>query len=163
MKQRILYIDELKGFAIFLVVVGHVFQFSFGSKDCGYVSVWLDFISSFHMPLFAFLSGLFIKEITSWSQLRKLLERFGIPMLVVGCLYALWRGKGLAEFFFNEFKFGYWYFLFLFTAYILVTLLEKVIRLVKIKNQRGTFIAIASLMYMAILFVGGGKYFFKNF
>ena len=63
MKHRLEYIDQLKGFAIFLVVTGHVLEYCLVSTDSGYESVWHKLIYSFHMPLFAFLSGLFMKGI----------------------------------------------------------------------------------------------------
>lgn len=49
--KRIDYIDRMKGFAIFLVVMGHL-SFS------GISTVMSPWISSFHMSLFMFLSGL---------------------------------------------------------------------------------------------------------
>lgn len=54
MKQRIDYIDRMKGLAIFLVVMEHVYGMAFAQSD----DVAYRVISSFHMPLFMFLSGL---------------------------------------------------------------------------------------------------------
>lgn len=51
MKKRILFIDELRGFAILLVVMGHVLE------NNGYRSFLYNFIYSFHMPLFFCISG----------------------------------------------------------------------------------------------------------
>ncbi|ROT03695.1 hypothetical protein ED388_12660 [Muribaculaceae bacterium Isolate-007 (NCI)] len=46
------YIDCLKGFAIFLVVLGHVVQ------NYNLMDSWIfRIIYSFHMPLFMFMSG----------------------------------------------------------------------------------------------------------
>ena len=54
MKERLLYIDNLKGFAILLVVLGHCIQF----REPDYDSNWLfRIIYSFHMPLFFIISG----------------------------------------------------------------------------------------------------------
>lgn len=53
MKQRILYIDRIKGLAIILVVVGHLYTFS-EATDGNLVN---KFIGSFHMALFMFVSG----------------------------------------------------------------------------------------------------------
>ena len=52
MKQRLEYIDILRGFAIFLVVLGHVLEHA-GLKN-GFL---FHFIYSFHMPLFICISG----------------------------------------------------------------------------------------------------------
>lgn len=51
--SRIYYLDQLKGLAIILVVVGHVMQFVFGFNQ----SLLVDFLAIFHMPLFFFISG----------------------------------------------------------------------------------------------------------
>ena len=53
MKQRILYIDRIKGLAIILVVVGHLYTFS-EATDGNLVN---KLIGSFHMALFMFVSG----------------------------------------------------------------------------------------------------------
>ena len=51
LKERVKWIDYAKAFAIFFVVIGHV--------DTG--NYFTDWIYSFHMPLFFFLSGITIK------------------------------------------------------------------------------------------------------
>lgn len=56
MKERIAYIDRLKGFAILLVVIGHVIQFLYCPDKFDDNAVFR-FIYSFHMPLFFVLSG----------------------------------------------------------------------------------------------------------
>lgn len=70
-----LTIDQAKGLAILLVVLGHI------SSPAG------TFIFSFHMPLFFFLAGIFIK--TSYSSreyLAKGVERLIVPFLIFGAL-----------------------------------------------------------------------------
>ncbi|MFT3703318.1 MAG: acyltransferase family protein [Agriterribacter sp.] len=54
MKDRLSYIDQLKGIAIFLVVFGHSIQNNTVESDKQPLFVWL---YSFHMPLFMFISG----------------------------------------------------------------------------------------------------------
>lgn len=51
--ERIQYLDRIKGFAILLVVIGHVYIFSFGMTD----TLVFKIIGSFHMHLFMFVSG----------------------------------------------------------------------------------------------------------
>jgi fucose 4-O-acetylase-like acetyltransferase len=54
MKERIVYIDRLKGVAILLVVIGHFIQYNtIESKD----NFLFNLIYSFHMPLFMLVSG----------------------------------------------------------------------------------------------------------
>lgn len=55
MKERILWIDELKGFTIFLVIIGHILI----SRFLPQFQLFHTVIYSFHMPLFMFLSGIF--------------------------------------------------------------------------------------------------------
>lgn len=52
--KRIEWLDELRGIAIFLVVLGHVCQFGFSVET---YSLLFRIIYSFHMPLFFFISG----------------------------------------------------------------------------------------------------------
>lgn len=52
MNNRIEYIDILRGFAIFLVTLGHVLE-----KSGYHESSLFAFIYSFHMPLFFCISG----------------------------------------------------------------------------------------------------------
>lgn len=150
MKKRLEYIDQMKGFAILLVVVGHVFEFSFRAQGEDYVSPWHDVIYSFHMPLFAFLSGLFIRGIDGVAMLRKLAERFLIPMIVIGGTYTLWRGLDLVEFMFHGYKFGYWYFLFLVSAYVIVTVYEWISRAVNPRNRVSLHLLLMSIFIVGI-------------
>lgn len=54
MRERIKFVDQLKGVAIFLVVIGHLIQYN---TIEGTDNKIFNFIYSFHMPLFMFLSG----------------------------------------------------------------------------------------------------------
>lgn len=56
-KRRLIYIDLLKAFAIFLVVWGHAIM-HLSSRDCNQDETWL-FVNSFHMPLFMTMAGFF--------------------------------------------------------------------------------------------------------
>lgn len=70
-KKRIEYIDSLKFFAIFLVILGHVVQYGIHYKNRdGYLDnpVW-SFIYSFHMPLFIFISGFFASHALKYDIL----------------------------------------------------------------------------------------------
>lgn len=155
MKQRLLYIDELKGFAILMVVIGHIFFFSFRIQGEEYISPWSEIIYSFHMPLFAFLSGLFIKPFTNLHLIRKTLERLCLPLIIIGGLYTLWRGRSLVDFALNDFKYGYWYFLFLFIAYLLVTFFDAICRMVNIKSHKLTSLFL--IVIFCICISGGVK------
>ena len=51
-KQRISYIDSLKGLGIILIVVGHIIPYE------SMLHVW---IYSFHVPIFFIISGMLFK------------------------------------------------------------------------------------------------------
>ena len=66
MKERILYIDRLKGFGIFLVVIGHLIQ---NNVIDGTSNTLFSVIYSFHMPFFFFLSGYVAYKTTKINSL----------------------------------------------------------------------------------------------
>ncbi len=74
MTSRINYVDRMKGFAILVVVLAHVYLIAFGMGD----SLVFRFCASFEMPLFMFVSG-FVAYLSSDSGgaiYRKLARRF---------------------------------------------------------------------------------------
>lgn len=74
-KKRIQFIDLAKGFAILLVIIGHI-------ETIPYVK---HLIYSFHMPLFFILSGYFFKNEESFRKaFKKLFSTLIIPYLIVG-------------------------------------------------------------------------------
>ena len=64
-KKRIKYVDYLKCFAIFLVILGHTLSNMVESSMLSRITE--DVIYSFHMPLFAMLSGLFFSASSKWN------------------------------------------------------------------------------------------------
>lgn len=82
--KRIEYIDEIRGLAIILVVVGHLIQFNGVSTN----NPVFEFIYSFHMPLFFAISGYItqkVTQITSFKQyilfVKKKIIALIIPLL----------------------------------------------------------------------------------
>ncbi len=59
MTQRLQYIDQLKGLAMLLVLIGHVIVFC----GLGYDNVFMKHIVMMNMPLFFFLNALVINKI----------------------------------------------------------------------------------------------------
>lgn len=127
MKQRIDYIDRMKGLAIFLVVMGHVYGMAFGqSDDVAYRTIY-----SCHMPLFMFLSGLLACSGATapyWSlpKLGRKLRGLLLPLLVFGmCFTMTWSQNfvsGLVEFLESPNKNGYWYLMTLAVFYVSLAL-----------------------------------------
>lgn len=127
MKQRIDYIDRMKGLAIFLVVMGHVYGMAFAQSD----DVVYRVISSFHMPLFMFLSGLvaYSGATTPFWNLIKLgrkLRGLLLPLIVFGMCFTMTFsrnfGTDLVEFLESPNKNGYWYLMSLAVFYVSLSL-----------------------------------------
>ncbi len=77
--SRLDWVDQVKGFTIFLVVYGH--NFPFCEK----------FIYNFHMPLFIIIAGFFHHPISSKINLHKRFKTIIIPYFFWGfTLYAIW-------------------------------------------------------------------------
>ena len=56
MKQRLLYLDAIKGLAILLVIMGHIHIFAARAAHPMY-SYFMAFIKAVHMPLFFLIAG----------------------------------------------------------------------------------------------------------
>ena len=138
MKQRLEYIDSLKGFAILLVVMGHVVAWCFESFDTAMqmsptpILLW-KIIYSFHMPLFMFISGFLFgmshfatfKEYVMkvWKKVKMLI----IPWLVCGILVEMWRGVR---------ELTYWYLLTLFQLILIVGFINFLLDKIKSKTYQ---------------------------
>ena len=93
-RPRLQYVDLLKGFAIFLMVMGHFLSWQWGgslnsSMPTGvlYINRLVNFIYSFHMPLFFFLSGyVFNMSMKCWkmSDLLNAMYRRFIQLMIPG-------------------------------------------------------------------------------
>lgn len=128
MKQRLLYLDAIKGLAILLVIMGHIHVFAARMAHPMY-SYFMAFIKAVHMPLFFIIAGYFSQRpISTLPQLGRYLKdktiRLITPALLFLGLLTLWnRGtmdlslKGLLEA-------HYWFTPALF-IYFLVFLLQR--------------------------------------
>ncbi|MBR5764466.1 MAG: acyltransferase family protein, partial [Bacteroidaceae bacterium] len=90
--QRIKYWDNIKGFAILLVLWGHLIQAIYGyDYAASSANLVYGIIYSFHMALFFIVSGYFScydgRELKEFSVLKKKSAGLLIPFFVVGGLY----------------------------------------------------------------------------
>lgn len=153
MKQRLHYIDQLKGFAILLVVVGHVIEWCFNETS---TSLLYRIIYSFHMPLFAFMSGFVFRGesnfMESLKKFGKQTERLMLPFLVVGLIYSYSVLHLNYEAFFQHlYKQGYWYLLFLLQCYLLTHIYHIFIGK-RFENKLNLSI-VSDLIFLCIIFV----------
>ena len=83
-KERLPVIDNLKGFLIFCVVLGHLVEFSgFPYSKILYCTIYL-----FHMPAFVFLSGYCCKENES---IVSIFQKYLYPYVIWQTIYILFR------------------------------------------------------------------------
>lgn len=87
MKQRDISIDNLKAFAIILVVFGHSMQYMHYSPFDGYEKMFLNPVNKWiyliHMPLFVFSSGIFHKNTQPLMDfIKKIFLRLILPMVI---------------------------------------------------------------------------------
>lgn len=116
--NRIEYIDRLKGFAIILVVMGHLLK-------TGEDGIIRSIIYAFHMPLFMFLSGI-VSQPPSYQKMIKKGLSLLLPFITIGELYSVCcTNHGFIGFFYISKKLGFWYLLVLFYFYLLLPLYKR--------------------------------------
>lgn len=94
-KKRNNYFDFIKGIAIILVVFGHCIQYGSGilfiANEDYYDDVIFKLIYSFHMPLFALISGYFFYKSVRKSSFKGIIWKqctmIGIPVISWNLLY----------------------------------------------------------------------------
>lgn len=143
MKQRIVYIDNLKALAIFTVVIGHVFYFTWNKFGD---NVWNHLISAYNMPLFFFLSGMFAKEDMTIKQVGRKAKQLLIPIATIGGVYAFFK-DGIHELLFGGSHFGYWFLPTLFIMFIFFYVRCQIVKLFS-NNKSVKNILLLDLLYM---------------
>lgn len=134
--KRIVIVDEIKGFAILLVVIGHIISGFY--KESYLESPVLNIIVAFWMPLFVFLSG-FVGYKTDYGNFdvffKKKVPALLFPCIFMGTLYALWKTIPIEILFFSNLKYGYWFTLVLLEIFFLFYFVNQFILLVKVKTN----------------------------
>ena len=120
MKERITYIDQLKGIAIITVVMMHLYCFS---SEIAVQCLPSRILYSYAMPLFMMLSGFFAKFtiMDKWLFIKKKTISLLLPYFTVGGLYSLLMTNGdITSIFTFHYRAGYWYLLSLYLIHISV-------------------------------------------
>ena len=122
--SRIKYIDQLRGLAILLVVIGHLYEHSFGGNSQVIFNLYLPY----HMPLFMFLSGIFAlkKRSSFWQYSKHKFMRLIIPFLTVGVICVLSKGLSPFVLFTGEANEGYWFLPTLFYCSIICYIINNI-------------------------------------
>lgn len=119
--ERLVFVDQLKGFAIFLVIIGHVYNFSL-VPSFSYVPT---FISMIHMPVFMFIAGYMfhrkddsLKVIAYFYSMCRKFQRIMFPFISFTIIVCVLRDWNYCDLLMNEMKYGYWFLLTLFMFYL---------------------------------------------
>lgn len=115
-KNRIKYLDAMRGFCILLVVYGHL-EMETSVNAAGSI------FSTFRMPLFFFLSGFLCYSSFTPLSVNKFKRRtFGqlLPTIITGSIFIiLMRNGDFEDALFDKSKAGYWFTLVAFEIYLL--------------------------------------------
>ncbi|MES2104063.1 MAG: acyltransferase family protein [Pseudomonadota bacterium] len=84
-QNRSASIDNIKGVLIFFVVFGHLIEMHIDG-DHFLRSIWI-FIYSFHMPMFALVSGMFSKARMEERDNSQLVKSIAVPLIAFELLY----------------------------------------------------------------------------
>lgn len=152
-KERMQWVDAMRGFSMLIVVLGHVLL-SMGIG--GYSSFLSSVLLTFRMPLFFFVSGFFsYRAIQWWNRqricdiLKRKLQAQVLCTLVFLSVYQLaMTGRiDLA----NGFG-GYWFTIVLFQMYILYLAVSLVSRLMKFNIVIPLLVAISAIFIVLLVF-----------
>lgn len=154
LKQRILYWDVIKFFAIFLVVYGHTIQYLNPKIRLLWDSSIINVIYSFHMPLFMLVSGYFarslfkkdIKEIIK-NKFVQLVLTSVTTYIITGVILIFLRHTPVVEGFkilLGKSITSYWFLKALFIFYVLTSVLYQI-------SKKNKLLAILSAALLLLL------------
>ena len=123
-KQRIEYIDAMRGFTMILVVYSHICHFCFGDSLLGFNAVFF----LFRLPCFFFISG-WLFETAAYQPFWKVTRHKMMVQLVPTFIFLLLLAPP-PEFFhqLGALKGGYWFTFALFEFFILYMLIVRLCR-----------------------------------
>jgi len=126
--ERLVYIDILKGIAIILVVMGHMFSPYKNYLDSSVNQI----IYSVHMPLFFFLSGYVFRVDKEKHYLRRTITKrvltLLLPFFCFSAVYCFVKDLSYYDLLFtDELHYGYWFILVLFEITIISMFLKYLI------------------------------------
>ena len=153
MKERIEYIDQLKGLDILFMVVGHVMQMSLDTND----TPLNKFYTSFHMPIFMFLSGLFVyNKFKKWNIeefitfIKSKFRRIMLPFITIGGIYTYLFLGDLVPLITGSF-YGYWFLPSLFMCMVVDVTVSYILK--KIKSNTSFIIDLMIRLFIWVILI----------
>ncbi len=156
MTSRIGYIDNLKGFAIILVVLGHLIQYITVPDNYLYDGLWR-WIYSFHMQLFVMISGMTARtHLLTFNDLKTVVSRRFVQLIIPFIVWTV-----IFSLSFRDFSFipkaiidpgvGYWFLwdlFFISIAFSLAVVLHNQTRLNLLLSIGGVFLLLVLLSFL---------------
>lgn len=151
-KNRLEYIDCIRGLMMLLVVFSHIETFSLFQFT--YETPISKFFQLFRMPLFFFISGFVTYRalnkgnINYNKELIKKTRVLLIPTFVFGIIYSFYIGKDCLQSLMEPDKTGYWFTLVSFEMFFVVF---NVLKHCDIKGEKWTYILVGIAVLLALV------------
>ncbi len=144
-KQRIQYIDAMRGFTMILVVYSHVCNYCLGDKWMG----WNDVFFLFRLPCFFFISGWLFEQVgRQWNSVsikNMVKHKFMVQIVPTAIFLLLLAGPSMFFSRLGATKGGYWFTFALFEFFLLCIFSERYLK--KWGGAFSVLISIAAFFY----------------
>lgn len=150
-KKRNLTYDYLRGVAMLMIVIGHLYFYSGRSIGALVFSI----CDTVELPVFMYISGLLAHVSVDRYGLRKLIAskvvRLLFPLFSFYIIWGLWDSSTWLTFWMKEYKAGYWFMFVLFELMVTLSFIKKITLRFKVKSIFVTlFVYALSTLLMTI-------------
>ena len=151
-KKRNVTYDYLRGFAMLLIVIGHLYFYSGRYLE----SVVFKVCDTIELPVFMFISGSLAHVSVDRYGFRKLIAskvvRLLFPLISFYIIWGLWDSSYWLGFWMKEHKNGYWFMLVLFELMVTLSFIKQFSLRFKVKSiyVNTVVYAFASLLFFMI-------------
>ena len=145
-KERIEYLDALRGFTMILVILNHVAAYNLGVDVYSEENLHF-YLRLFRMPLFFFVSGFVFYKANFFDTFgniitfikKKLFVQIISPFLFFLC-YIHFMDLPYIESIMSDTKVGYWFTFTLFSYFIIYIIIRSILKVFKIKESHSLII-----------------------
>lgn len=156
-KDRLIFLDTMRGFAIFSVIYSHIILF-WGNFQ---YDTWFNhYFCIFQMPLFFFISGFlsYSRNLTSYKLKKGLTKKIisqVMPAVIILLPMSYIFGDGFVDALFRSGKMGYWFTISLAETFFIFTVITVLFKRMKEKQLAMIYIFTAVLitLFMMILVI----------
>ena len=140
-KERIEYLDALRGFTMILVILNHVAAYNLGI-DVFSEGNFHYYLRLFRMPLFFFVSGFVFYKASFFDDVKKIFtfikKKFIVQIIspfIFLVFYIYYRDLPFVESIMSDTKAGYWFTFTLFNYFLLYIIARYILKVFKIQEQ----------------------------